>query len=58
MCGEAGAAKLKFVLGSSYQLKPDYMLDVLKLSCTTSEHDAKRAGAEVVKQVRRSRRPG
>lgn len=43
--------KLKFVLGSSYQKSPDYIMDVYKLSSVVSEHDAKKAGAEVVKQT-------
>lgn len=43
--------KLRFVLGSSYQLSKEYMLDVLRLSTVCSEHDAKKAGSEVVKQV-------
>lgn len=43
--------KLKFVRGTSYQLKPDYTLDVYKLTSLVTEHDAKKAGAEVVKQV-------
>lgn len=42
---------LSFVLGSSYQKSPDYVLDVYKLSSCITEHDAKRAGAEVVKQT-------
>ena len=42
--------KLRFVLGSSYQTSPEYVMDVYKLSSLVSEHDAKRAGAEVVKQ--------
>jgi tyrosyl-tRNA synthetase len=42
--------KLKFVLGSSYQKSPEYILDVYKLSTLVSEHDAKKAGAEIVKQ--------
>lgn len=42
--------KLKFVLGSSYQKSPDYIMDIYKLCSLTSEHDAKRAGAEIVKQ--------
>ncbi|KAI1491725.1 hypothetical protein F5X96DRAFT_630157 [Biscogniauxia mediterranea] len=42
--------KLKFVLGSSYQKSPEYVMDVYKLSSLVSEHDAKKAGAEVVKQ--------
>ncbi|OLL26449.1 Tyrosine--tRNA ligase, cytoplasmic [Neolecta irregularis DAH-3] len=43
--------KLHFVLGSSYQLNPDFSLDNYRLSALTTEHDAKKAGAEVVKQV-------
>ncbi|KAF1816353.1 tyrosyl-tRNA synthetase [Eremomyces bilateralis CBS 781.70] len=43
--------KLKFVLGSSYQKSPEYVMDVYKLSSLVSEHDAKKAGAEVVKQT-------
>ncbi|KAF2007669.1 tyrosine tRNA ligase [Amniculicola lignicola CBS 123094] len=43
--------KLEFVLGSSYQLQPDYMMDLLRLTTAVTEHDAKKAGAEVVKQV-------
>lgn len=42
--------KLKFVKGSDYQLSREYTLDVYKLSSLVSEHDAKKAGAEVVKQ--------
>jgi tyrosyl-tRNA synthetase len=42
--------KLKFVQGSSYQKSPEYVMDVYKLSSVISEHDAKRAGAEIVKQ--------
>ena len=41
----------KFVLGSSYQKSPEYIMDVYKLSSLVSEHDAKKAGAEVVKLV-------
>ncbi|ODQ46533.1 hypothetical protein PICMEDRAFT_16401 [Pichia membranifaciens NRRL Y-2026] len=43
--------RLKFVLGSSYQLTPQYTLDLFKLSNIVSQNDAKRAGADVVKQV-------
>lgn len=42
--------KLEFVLGSSYQKSESYVMDVYKLCSLTSEHDAKKAGAEVVKQ--------
>lgn len=42
--------KLEFILGSSYQKSPEYVMDVYRLSSVISEHDAKRAGAEIVKQ--------
>ncbi|RMZ91533.1 hypothetical protein DV736_g1255, partial [Chaetothyriales sp. CBS 134916] len=42
--------KLDFVLGSSYQLSSEYTMDIFRLSSMVSEHDAKKAGAEVVKQ--------
>ena len=44
-------SSLRFVEGSSYQLTKEYNLDNYKLCATVSEHDAKKAGAEVVKQV-------
>ncbi|KNC97864.1 tyrosine-tRNA ligase [Spizellomyces punctatus DAOM BR117] len=43
--------KLKFVVGTSYQLSQEYSLDVYKMLAITTEHDAKKAGAEVVKQA-------
>ncbi|RDB22330.1 Tyrosine--tRNA ligase, cytoplasmic [Hypsizygus marmoreus] len=43
--------KLTFVEGSSYQLTREYNLDNYKLCASVTEHDAKKAGAEVVKQV-------
>lgn len=43
--------KLKFVQGTSYQLSREYSLDVYRLSSVVTQHDAKKAGAEVVKQV-------
>jgi tyrosyl-tRNA synthetase len=43
--------KLEFVLGSSYQLGAAYTMDLFRLSTIVTERDAKRAGAEVVKQV-------
>ena len=42
--------KLRFVLGSSYQKSPEYIMDLYRLSSLVSEHDARRAGAEIVKQ--------
>jgi tyrosyl-tRNA synthetase len=43
--------KLRFVLGSSYQKSPEYIMDVYKMASLISENDAKKAGAEVVKQT-------
>ncbi|KAL3182997.1 hypothetical protein MRX96_006790 [Rhipicephalus microplus] len=43
--------KLKFVKGSTYQLSKEFSMDVYRLVSLVTEHDAKKAGAEVVKQV-------
>ncbi|KAK6501955.1 Tyrosine--tRNA ligase cytoplasmic [Arthrobotrys musiformis] len=43
--------KLKFVFGSSYQKSEGYIMDIFRMSSIVTEHDAKKAGAEVVKQV-------
>uniref|UniRef100_A0A8B9GCG7 Tyrosine--tRNA ligase n=1 Tax=Amazona collaria TaxID=241587 RepID=A0A8B9GCG7_9PSIT len=43
--------KLKFVRGTDYQLSKEYTLDVYRLSSMVTQHDAKKAGAEVVKEV-------
>ena len=43
--------QLVFVLGSSYQLSEKYNFDTYRLAAMVTEHDAKKAGAEVVKQV-------
>ncbi|XP_050307648.1 tyrosine--tRNA ligase, cytoplasmic [Anthonomus grandis grandis] len=43
--------KLKFVKGTEYELSKEYTLDVYRLTSVVTEHDAKKAGAEVVKQV-------
>lgn len=43
--------KLRFVRGTEYELSKEYTLDVYRLSTMITEHDAKKAGAEVVKQV-------
>ncbi|CAK9817384.1 Tyrosine--tRNA ligase, cytoplasmic [Anthophora quadrimaculata] len=43
--------KLKFVKGTDYQLSKEYTLDMYRLVSIVTEHDAKKAGAEVVKQV-------
>jgi tyrosyl-tRNA synthetase len=42
--------KLQFVLGSEYQVGGKYSMDLLKLCTKVSEHDSRKAGAEVVKQ--------
>ncbi|KAJ2342678.1 Tyrosine--tRNA ligase cytoplasmic [Coemansia erecta] len=43
--------KLKFVVGSSYELSAEFSMDNYKLAALVTEHDAKKAGSEVVKQV-------
>lgn len=43
--------KLRFVKGSTYQLGREFSLDVYRLVSLVTEHDAKKAGAEVVKQI-------
>ena len=43
--------RLTFVRGTSYQLSREYSLDMYKLSTLCTERNAKKAGAEVVKQV-------
>lgn len=43
--------RLKFVVGKEYQLGGDYTLDLFRLCNVVSQNDAKRAGADVVKQV-------
>lgn len=43
--------RMTFVLGSSYQLTEKYNFDTYRLAAMVTEHDAKKAGAEVVKQV-------
>lgn len=39
------------MVGTSYQLSEAYNLDNYRLCASITEHDAKKAGAEVVKQV-------
>ena len=41
---------LTLIQGSSYQKTAEYVMDVYKLSSCISEHEAKKAGAEIVKQ--------
>ncbi|XWV26978.1 tyrosine-tRNA synthetase [Tupanvirus soda lake] len=43
--------KLTFVKGSSFQLTQSYTMDMYKISTLATLHDAKKAGAEVVKQT-------
>ena len=43
--------KLRFVRGTQMQLSREYTLDVYRLSSIVGVHDARKAGAEVVKQV-------
>ena len=42
---------LIFFSGTSFELSSSYSKDVYRLSAMVTEHDAKKAGAEVVKQV-------
>ncbi|KAH8857980.1 Tyrosine--tRNA ligase, cytoplasmic [Schistosoma japonicum] len=43
--------RLHFIRGADYQLTEAYSVDVYRLMALTSIHDARKAGAEVVKQV-------
>ncbi len=43
-------SKIDFVRGSEFQLKPEYMYDVLQLASKNSVNDCQRASAEVVKK--------
>lgn len=43
--------KLQFINGSEYQLSAEYSMDNYRLMTIVTEHDAKRAGSEVVKQI-------
>jgi len=43
--------RLAFVQGTDFELSAAYTRDVYRLSAMVTEHDAKKAGAEVVKQV-------
>lgn len=45
----ADMKRIEFVKGSSFQLKGDYILDVLKLATNVTVHDATKAASEVVK---------
>jgi tyrosyl-tRNA synthetase len=43
--------KLKFVVGTEFQLKEKYTLDMYKMSALVNSKDTQKAGAEVVKQT-------
>lgn len=43
--------RLEFVNGSDYQLSAPYSMDNYRLMTIVTEHDAKKAGSEVVKQI-------
>lgn len=43
--------KLRFVVGSDFQTSSGYTFDLYKLCTQVTEHDAKKGGAEVVKQT-------
>jgi tyrosyl-tRNA synthetase len=43
-------AKLRFVVGSSFQKTPEYFMDLMKLGNQVPIHDAQNAGTEVVKK--------
>jgi len=43
-------SKIKFVIGSSFQLSSEYQMDLLRLGNVLTIHDAQKAGTEVVKQ--------
>ncbi|KAM0686053.1 hypothetical protein COBT_002729 [Conglomerata obtusa] len=45
------SGKLIFVKGSDYQLSKEYTMDLYKLTTFTTQHDAKKAGSQVVKQI-------
>lgn len=44
-------SKVRFVLGSEFQLKSEYTMDVYRYGNLTTINDAKHAGTEVVKQT-------
>jgi tyrosyl-tRNA synthetase len=43
-------SQLEFIIGSSFQKSPEYIMDIYRLSAIETLHDAKKAGSEVVKQ--------
>lgn len=49
LCVDMG--KVEFIKGSDYQKSSRYAMDLYRILSITSEHDAKKAGSQVVKQV-------
>lgn len=43
--------KIQFIKGSDFQKSDGYVMDLYRILSITSEHDAKKAGSQVVKQV-------
>jgi tyrosyl-tRNA synthetase len=50
--------KLKFVIGKEFQTKPEYTLDMYRISALASTRDTQRAGADVVKQTKTPKMSG
>lgn len=48
-CIGVKSTNIEFIKGSDFQLKPEYMFDVLRMSSFVSVHDAHKAASEVVK---------
>uniref|UniRef100_A0A5S6Q9C3 Tyrosine--tRNA ligase n=1 Tax=Trichuris muris TaxID=70415 RepID=A0A5S6Q9C3_TRIMR len=48
---EVPLEKLRFVRGTDFELSREYTMDMYRLSSIVTQHDARKAGAEVVKQV-------
>lgn len=54
----ADTKKLTFVKGSDFQLKPEYTLDMYKLSAMSTIHDLNKAASEVVRQSKNQKMGG
>lgn len=48
-------SKISFIFGSEYQKSNKYFTDILRILNQTKKNDARRAGSEVVKQVKNSK---
>jgi len=48
-CMGVKSSNIEFIKGSDFQLKPEYMFDVLRMSSFVSVHDANKAASDVVK---------